>query len=213
MLFERMNRKIYITKAGLMLWQYANSILSQLEEVREMIKDEESTSGIRIGSNVAFGALYLPAVLSDFCKKYPDIPIFTRIENSNRMEKGCAAQRAGFCHCGLPPPTPCFSTVCLCVPRKCTWFTALPAKLSPTGKKEEISLKEATRLPMLLREEGSGSRNIIQKMFMQTGGKPTIISESASTKALISLCLRTGVFCCYPIVWRRPIWSRDSFAA
>ena len=26
-------------------------------------------------------------------------------------------------------------------------------------------------------------------MFMQTGGKPTIISESASTKALISLCL------------------------
>src|SRR5699024_128386 len=64
MLFERMTRKIYITKAGLMLWQYANSILSQLEEVREMIKDEESTSGIRIGSNVAFGALYLPAVLS-----------------------------------------------------------------------------------------------------------------------------------------------------
>ena len=53
-----------------------------------MIKDEESTSGIRIGSNVAFGALYRPAVLSDFCKKYPDIPIFTRIENSSRMEVG-----------------------------------------------------------------------------------------------------------------------------
>ena len=87
MLFERMNRKIYITKAGLLLWQYANSILSQLEEVREIIRDEESTSGIRIGSNVAFGSLYLPAILSDFCKKYPDIPIFTRIENSSRMEK------------------------------------------------------------------------------------------------------------------------------
>ena len=42
---------------------------------------------------------------------------------------------------------------------------------------------------LILREEGSGSRNIIQKMFMQTGGKPIIISESASTKALISLCL------------------------
>lgn len=188
MLFERMNRKIYITKAGLLLWQYANSILSQLEEVREIIKDEESTSGIRIGSNVAFGSIYLPAVLSDFCKKYPDIPIFTRIENSSRMEKAVLHNELDFAIVDTPANAVLFHCMPLCTEEMYLVYSPSCKKLA-NRKNEEISLREATRLPMLLREEGSGSRNIIQKMFMQTGGKPIIISESASTKALISLCL------------------------
>ena len=188
MLFERMNRKIYITKAGLLLWQYANSILSQLEEVREIIRDEESTSGIRIGSNVAFGSLYLPAILSDFCKKYPDIPIFTRIENSSRMEKAVLHNELDFAIVDTPANAVLFHILPLCTEEMYLVYSP-SCKALANQKSEEISLREAVRLPMLLREEGSGSRNIIQKMFMQTGGKPIIISESASTKALISLCL------------------------
>lgn len=188
MLFERMNRKIYITKAGLMLWKCADSILSQLDEVKKLILDEECTSGIRIGSNVAFGSLYLPAILSDFCGKYPDIPIFTRIENSIRMEKAVLQNELDFAVVDTPANTMLFHCLPLCSEEMYLVYSPSCRALAERDD-ENIRLEEVTRLPMLLREEGSGSRRIIEKMFMQTGGKPAVVSESASTKALISLCL------------------------
>ena len=51
-LFERMNRRLYITNAGEYLRGYADSILTQFEESRDILQDIAASTRIRIGSNV-----------------------------------------------------------------------------------------------------------------------------------------------------------------
>ena len=58
-LFERMNRKIYITSAGKYLCESADAILSQFDESKDVLLDIASSTKIRIGSNVSFGGYYL----------------------------------------------------------------------------------------------------------------------------------------------------------
>ena len=53
-LFERMNRRLYITNAGEYLRGYADSILTQFEESRDILQDIAASTRIRIGSNVSF---------------------------------------------------------------------------------------------------------------------------------------------------------------
>ena len=38
-LFERMNRRVYLTEAGRTLWQYADTVLSQFQESVEVLRD------------------------------------------------------------------------------------------------------------------------------------------------------------------------------
>ena len=52
-LFERMNRRLYITNAGEYLRGYADSILTQFEESRDILQDIAASTRIRIGSNVS----------------------------------------------------------------------------------------------------------------------------------------------------------------
>lgn len=85
-LFERMNRRLYITNAGEYLRGYADSILTQFEESRDILQDIAASTRIRIGSNVSFGANYLPKIISDFQSIHPEIPLFTMIQNSSHIE-------------------------------------------------------------------------------------------------------------------------------
>ena len=73
-LFERMNRRLYITNAGEYLRGYADSILTQFEESRDILQDIAASTRIRIGSNVSFGANYLPKIISGEWKKVLFVP-------------------------------------------------------------------------------------------------------------------------------------------
>ena len=61
-LFDRMNRRIYITQAGTMLYNYAMSILSQLDDVKELLNESNASGTLRIGSNIAFAKAYYDSV-------------------------------------------------------------------------------------------------------------------------------------------------------
>lgn len=84
-LFERMNRRLYITNAGEYLRGYADSILTQFEESRDILQDIAASTRIRIGSNVSFGANYLPRIISVPVDP-PGDPSFTMIQNSSLIE-------------------------------------------------------------------------------------------------------------------------------
>ena len=46
-LFERMNRRLYITESGEQLLLYADSILSQFDEARDVLRDVHAVTKVR----------------------------------------------------------------------------------------------------------------------------------------------------------------------
>ena len=190
-LFERMNRRLYITNAGEYLRGYADSILTQFEESRDILQDIAASTRIRIGSNVSFGANYLPKIISDFQSIHPEIPLFTMIQNSSHIED-----------CLLHNEQTLIkeeSMVALCSP-DFSFFPAFSSAFGHAGHTRsplddsaslspELSIQDLEKIPLLVRESGSGCRDMLDKLFHQYGIQPKIALESVSTQALLEFCL------------------------
>lgn len=195
-LFDRMNRRLYLTQAGQFLEEQANAVLTQLEEIRDMIRDTETASRIRIGSNSTFGSCYLPGILERFASRHPSIGIYTRIENSSRMENALLHNELDFAIVDNLSASRYFSHRLLLTDRLllvCSpGFAFLPELTKNTHflSDRSISPETLSSLPLLLREQGSGSRSIADKIFRMLGQSPVIVSESNNTQVLIQLCLQ-----------------------
>lgn len=202
-LFERMNRRLYITDAGKCLLDYADSILTQFEESKEILQDIAAATRIRIGSNVSFGTSYLPGIISDFQKIHPEIPVYTMIQNSSRIEEGLLHNELDFAivdnlnnSIGIKKTLLASEKMTAICSPDFPYFSAFLPDLAhghseyPQIRKAELNLRDFEKIPLLLRESGSGSRDILDKLFHQCGIQPNIILESTSTQILIEFCLR-----------------------
>lgn len=206
-LFERMNRRLYITNAGEYLRGYADSILTQFEESRDILQDIAASTRIRIGSNVSFGANYLPKIISDFQSIHPEIPLFTMIQNSSHIEDCLLHNELDFAivdnlssHAGIQQTLiKEESMVALCSP-DFSFFPAFSSAFGHAGHTRsplddsaslspELSIQDLEKIPLLVRESGSGCRDMLDKLFHQYGIQPKIALESVSTQALLEFCL------------------------
>jgi LysR family transcriptional regulator, regulator of the ytmI operon len=82
-LFER-GKKIRLTEAGRILHKQANSILHEIEAVRQMMGDFNSgeTGNIRIGSMEPTASKRLPDILHKYCDEHAKIQITLEIGNT-----------------------------------------------------------------------------------------------------------------------------------
>ncbi len=197
-LFERMNRRLYLTEPGQYLLQHADSVLAQLDEAKEYLSDIASATQIRIGSNVSFGESHLADVITDFRNAYPDIPVCTTIQNSGHVGDLLLRNQLDFAIADDLSASSCFhqhfllseEMVAACSPdckflRERTDFREQnDNRLSPSSP---IVLKPAdlAHIPLLLREMGSGSRTIIDQLLRAYNISATIAAESTSTQVLI----------------------------
>ena len=68
-LFERMNRRIYMTEAGRALLSTAQEVLRGFQQAEDQLR--KAPYRLRVGANVTFGATRLPRVLAQFRRKCP----------------------------------------------------------------------------------------------------------------------------------------------
>ena len=86
-LFERMNRRIYITEAGRTLLQYADTILSQYAESVQVLQEARHRGSCRFGVHVTFGETVLPSLLRRLAEQLPDITVRAFVTNTRENEE------------------------------------------------------------------------------------------------------------------------------
>ena len=185
-LFERMNRKMYITPAGKQLFTYASSVVEQLEEAKVVIRDQGNMTKIRVGINESYGRSMLARWFGDFCKRNSAVPVSLKINNSKIIEDDLLHNNLDF---GIMdyPENDAYFHIELLHNEKMTVVCA-PDYDMP----EKIEATDLEKIPLLVREQGSGSRNYMERLFSQNHIKPLICMESISTQSLIEIC-KTGM--------------------
>ncbi len=181
-LFERMNRKLYITNAGEQLSNYTDSVIYQLDEAKDLLQDLSISTRVRIGANISYGSIYLPGMISEFEKKYPNIPVYMVIQNSSVIEELLLRNELDFGIIDMAANSMYF----MAEPLITDEMIAVCAQDFPL--KSRLSLSELARTPLLVRENGSGSRNFVECIYSQYGMKPIIKMESADMYTLIESC-------------------------
>ncbi len=201
-LFERMNRRLYLTESGKYLLHHADAVLAELDETKEHLLDAASAAQIRVGSNVSFGQSYLADIITSFRQKYPDIPVFVTIQNSGCVEELLLRNQLDFAIADDLSDSDSFhrrlllseDVVAACSP-DCAFLPEM-ADPSASGYSELSSRtplltpKSLSRIPLLLREKGSGSRTVTDQLLRAYSINATIAAESISTQILIEFALR-----------------------
>lgn len=86
-LFERLSKKLYLTKAGNNLLYYARHIIQMNNEAEKEMRSINERSFIRIGASVTIGAYILPKLVLKFKAISPDSTVEVIEDNTEKVEK------------------------------------------------------------------------------------------------------------------------------
>ena len=169
-LFNRSGCIITLTRAGEMLYKYAKEINSlYMDAERDIGEFTGVVKGIvSVGASSTIGNYVLPSAISAFKKKFPKVGVHIHIGNTKRVIEFL---NAGNIDIGLVEGE--------VKKQKLVAEKLIPDEMvlilsphHPWAKKNSVSILEIPKEPFILREEGSGTRQMIEKHFAKHGISP-----------------------------------------
>jgi DNA-binding transcriptional LysR family regulator len=184
-LFDRLGRGISLTRAGEMLYGYAERLLSTKTAALQSL--QELQGGLRgellIGGSSIPGQYILPTVLGDFKRHYPGITVLLHITDTmqtldhvvhGETELGLVGAHVPHLQVTYQPFVD--DELVLAVPPGHPW-----------AARGTVSLQMLPNEPFIQRERGSGSRLVIEQTLKRHGLEPgslRISAEMGSTEAI-----------------------------
>lgn len=192
-LFDRNGTKIKLTEAGETLLQYTNqlfTIYSNLEFELNAL-NQRHNGKLRIGASTTIAQYVLPPLLAAFHKKFVDIKVTLMINNTEQIEQALQNKDIDFGIIEGQSKNTSF---------KYTEFIkdeiVLVANINHlSAKKEMIQLDELLKTPLLLREPGSGTLEVIAHALKPLGIKISQLQREmqlGSTESIKSYLLHSN---------------------
>lgn len=175
-LFERMNRRVYLTPAGEALLATARDVLRGFQEAEETLGQGRPLA-LRVGANVSFGEAGLAQVLGRFRQEHPQVRLRALVANSDKIQSLLAENQLDV---GIVDGL----GVSERLRAQPLYQEDLVLAAAPGRFPAPATVEELAALPLLLREPGSGLRSSVDRVFSQQGLAPQPLLESTSTAAL-----------------------------
>jgi DNA-binding transcriptional LysR family regulator len=168
-LIERHGRRIFLTYAGRVLHSYARRMFAlerEMEEALTMLRDVE-TGEINLAANTTTGVYLLPSIVSRYRNLYPRVSLYITILNSSEIIEQTLNWTLDF---GLVEGDPATLPPGLHV--EVFAQDELLLVVSPDhhwSKLDELNPEALREGELLLREQGSGIREVIEHALMLRG--------------------------------------------
>lgn len=175
-LFERMNRRVYLTPAGEALLATAQDVLRGFQEAEETLGQGRPLA-LRVGANVSFGEAGLAQILGRFRQEHPQVRLRALVANSDKIQSLLAENQLDV---GIVDGL----GVSERLRAQPLYQEDLVLAAAPGRFPAPATVEELAALPLLLREPGSGLRSSVDRVFSQQGLAPQPLLESTSTAAL-----------------------------
>jgi LysR family transcriptional regulator, low CO2-responsive transcriptional regulator len=178
-LMEIIGRKVFITQFGKEIAEAAGRILNEVEEINNKAA---AYKGELIGTLsitvVSTGKYVMPYFLSGFLKAHPGIELILDVTNRSRVIESLEKNEVDFALVSLLPGNMQVEQVSL-----------MDNKLYLVGGKDQF-LKQRqgkeiiTRIPLIFREQGSGTRKVMERFIKQHNFRVTKRLELTSNEAV-----------------------------
>lgn len=201
--FDRLGREVVPTKAGELLYGYAQKILRLTAEAeRSLFATKGELCGeLTLGASTIPGEYLLPPIITRFRNSFPAISVDLRISDTERVSTQLVAGdiELGFVGAKVEDSKIEYTPIArdelvLVAPVLCPWM-----------KDASVALKQLTTIPFVLREEGSGTRMVMEKILKKRGigiGDLKVVTQLGSTTAVIQ-AVKSGAGC--SVVSRRSV--------
>lgn len=181
-LLEHIGRRVVLTEAGEILARYARRIFTIAEEGKRAMDElrglEQGT--LAIGASTTIGIYLLPAVMGAFHARYPAIALSLEIEN---VERVIQQLRAGTIELALVEGPVCGADLRV-EPYRRDDLTLVTAPTHPFARMGVATLEKLATAPFLMRERGSGTREVVETALLERGITPNTAMELGHTEAI-----------------------------
>lgn len=164
-LFDRLGRTIIPTKEAAVLYQYATEIIEKADSIKEAIGrfKDKITGKLIIGASTIPGTYLLPLIMTSFQKKYPSVSFQILIADSKKIVESLSKHEMLIGIVGAKLGND-----------KINYIPFLDDELIAVSsvsltKNNRMAVKELVRFPMILREEGSGTRTMTEQILSGKG--------------------------------------------
>lgn len=162
-LLDRLPRGVRLTEAGAVVYRRACALLESMAAMGEELGALRGLEGgqLILGASTTAGNYVLPALIGAFKARHPNIEVALDVENTEIIAAHVAAHRLalGF----IEGPMPATSSPALRqAPFREDELVLVTAGVGLLAGRTDVSLDELATLPFLMREPGSGTRQVLE---------------------------------------------------
>ena len=180
-LFERQSRELKITSAGKLLLESAKKIVAINDALTLNMKNFHSIRPLRIGATMTVGSSILPQLINNFQKIHPDIETFVKVTNTAHIDLLLSRNELDIALVeGIINKTDIISK-----PSFHDHLCIICSPEHPLSNKDVITLQDLQNCKFILRENGSGTRAIFERIMKDNQIDYQVQWEIASTPAII----------------------------
>ncbi|WAH37831.1 LysR family transcriptional regulator [Alicyclobacillus dauci] len=190
-LFERTNRSVELNQAGRVVYDYAKQIIDLYNHMTRVVDDmiHDESGVLRIGASFTFGEYILPQLLAGFVARYPRITPSVSINNTRDVvdHVGLGLLDIGIVeghYVNDKVSVEHLADDMVFVIGSSRWLNRVSADDRTRDRLEEQT--------WILREEGSGTREVQEHALAVMGIAPSSILEIGSTQS-IKECVEAGL--------------------
>jgi len=184
-LFDRTHNRISLTDAGERVYEYAAQIFDLYAKMDNAVRDMtgEISGVLIIGASTTIAEYMLPSLLGDFKKKYPDVNVHLKVSNSDGIVHMVENNDIDL---GVVEAPVVNKNLVVENCRNDRLVAIVPPQHALVGM-GKVSLEDLQNHAFIAREEGSGTREVIEEYLADAGLKATdlnIAMELGSPEAI-----------------------------
>lgn len=188
-LFHRHGKRIELTEAGRLLHRYARKIFDLTAAAERAVWElkELETGTLKVGTTKTYAKHLMPALISSFQERHPGMRVILDEGSSAEIAQSLLVRKnelALIAKASYPPPLKVLSF-------SQEELVLIMGRFHPLAKNRKLSLRDLAREPLILREKGSGTRDIVLDKYREAKIKPSILTEAGNVDFIKEL-VETG---------------------
>ncbi len=189
-LFDRRGKRLVLNDQGRALVSRAAAVLEQVDEISCFFSDAagQLTGALRVGASSTIGNYLMPRILGAFRAKHPEARVSLDVGNTEQIVRELLHFNIdigfieGYCH------QPALETI----PWRQDLLAIHAGANHPLADRKSVSLKELRDAEWILREQGSGTREIFETALAGKIDSLRVALELGNTEA-IKEAVETGL--------------------
>jgi DNA-binding transcriptional LysR family regulator len=187
-LFNKVGRRMQLTEPGKLLLVYAQKIFDLEHQAESALKTMKipKKEAFHVGTTRTYARYLMPNYISAFHALYPGVSVSLSEGSSKEMIQSLFQRKNEL---AIVANTNYPKTMHTIVFRKEEVLLISSADY-PLNEKETVTLEELSKIPLIMPEEGSGTRKLIADMFKNRGYTPAILYEASNLECIKELLIR-----------------------
>ncbi|WP_337032881.1 selenium metabolism-associated LysR family transcriptional regulator [Paenibacillus illinoisensis] len=186
-LLHRSTKKIELSEAGRTLLPHAKRSVELVRQTDEAMSafTQMLQGRLQLGASLTIGEYVLPRMLGPFAKQYPDISIVMKVMNTTQIMDDILKHQLNF---GLIE-APIHHPDMIVEPVMQDELKLIVPAGHALADRGEVELEEVMAYPFVLREKGSGTRQVMEDQLQKKNIDPqdmNVVMELGSTGAVKS---------------------------